>query len=261
MTAAWPELRFTKVPNAVLDGLAQATVSLAALKIALLTLRETIGFRKPAAPLSIGFIQKRTGLGRRHVVRGLKVLEIAGIVSVLRERPFSPPLVSLTDPSAWPLNGVQGEPLPVTEGNQQTVSNGNHPRAKRELLRAKREPSQKSYFKETILKKPTPTPDTPPAGGGNGVSPTPPRNPIQTVVLAYKHARGFPPEDIKWDKEEFPRCARTAKKLLDFFDGDLGKVLDCIEGVSKECKTRNLPWKLETIAKNAGDWKYGKLFR
>lgn len=79
--------------------------------------------------------------------------------------------------------------------------------------------------------------------------------PLRAVVWAYKCAKGFDPQDRKWDKRNFARSSKSAKELLDIFDGLALKAASCIVALAERFDSRQLDWKLETIVKHAEEWK------
>ncbi|TXH40873.1 MAG: hypothetical protein E6Q97_38870 [Desulfurellales bacterium] len=85
--------------------------------------------------------------------------------------------------------------------------------------------------------------------------------PVQKVVLGFKGALGVPENDKGWDEVYFPRYSRPARELVKLFDGNLGRIGDCIDHVSGALERRGLSWTPETIVKHAGDWKNGRLFK
>lgn len=82
---------------------------------------------------------------------------------------------------------------------------------------------------------------------------------IQRVICAYKNFIGVEPWDRDWDKAEFTRCSKPAKKILDDFNGDLQTAIRCVKECRDWFENENLSWRLESVAKNTMNWKFGKL--
>jgi len=83
-------------------------------------------------------------------------------------------------------------------------------------------------------------------------------SPEARIVCAYKKRKGTVPWDRSWDKADFPRYKKVAKELLRKL-GDWQQALRCLADCQTYYDSQGLPWKLETVVKNAMDWKYGKL--
>jgi hypothetical protein len=84
---------------------------------------------------------------------------------------------------------------------------------------------------------------------------------VQQVVLWFKSRMNIPESDKAWDKAYFTRYSASAKVILGLFDGDVDKAFDCVEAVSDGFNRKGLSWTPETIAKHAGDWKYGRFMK
>ena len=82
--------------------------------------------------------------------------------------------------------------------------------------------------------------------------------PLKKVVCGFKIVSGFAKDDRAWDKAHFRRASKSAKELLDFFDGDPIKAVDCIEDLANELKGKGLSWTLETIVKHSANYKIQK---
>lgn len=80
---------------------------------------------------------------------------------------------------------------------------------------------------------------------------------IRYIVLAYKVKSGHEFEDKAWDKLNFARCAKSAKKLFDYF-GNRRDAVKCIDDVSTDFEKKGLSWTLETVCKWASDYKIKK---
>jgi hypothetical protein len=86
--------------------------------------------------------------------------------------------------------------------------------------------------------------------------PTPPKalTDVQKVVLVYKQASGYPPEDKGWDQLNFARCSKTAKDLIAFF-GNGKDAADCIQDVYERLTSKGLTVTIETVRKHAAEYK------
>lgn len=83
---------------------------------------------------------------------------------------------------------------------------------------------------------------------------------VQKVVGVYRMASGFQKEDPIWDKAHFPRCAKSAKVLIDFL-GNWKMAADCIQDVYEHLTSKGLTVTMETIVKHSADWKKDYLER
>ena len=108
--------------------------------------------------------------------------------------------------------------------------------------------------------QPTPTPAAgkPPDGVRK---PYEIKTPGQQVVAAYKILTGFELEDRGWDAMYYPRFKKSAEALLKFFEGDVKRCCECMEGVKAWAEGKRLDWTLETLASRAADWKTGRLYQ
>lgn len=75
MTDAEP---YTKIPNALLDTMHE--LGNAELRIVLAIVRRTAGWQKECDVISLTQLETMTGLGRRHVIQGLRELETRGLI-------------------------------------------------------------------------------------------------------------------------------------------------------------------------------------
>lgn len=110
--------------------------------------------------------------------------------------------------------------------------------------------------------KPPALPVIPPSQPPKHPEPRPPRAPtgVQDVVKAFKIMMKAE-TDPTWDKVYFRRFSRPAHELLTLFEGDVGRVCDCIEAVVGKLEKKGLSWTPETIVKHAGDHKNGRLMK
>lgn len=80
---------------------------------------------------------------------------------------------------------------------------------------------------------------------------------IQTVIEAYKQAKGFNVNDKSWDKQNFSRFSRDAKNLLEVTSGP-DEACECIREESAWLNSKSLDWNLGTISKRFFEWKSRK---
>ncbi len=78
--------------------------------------------------------------------------------------------------------------------------------------------------------------------------------PLKKIIVVYKQVKGFKPDDCKWDKLNFARYIKSAKKLMDYL-GDLQTAAECIVETGEMLDNKGLSWTLETIVKHVSDWK------
>jgi phage replication O-like protein O len=69
---------YTRIPNALIEGMADLTG--AEVKIALLIARDSIGWRKPSARISVATFEKRLDISRRTTLEALRGLRSKGII-------------------------------------------------------------------------------------------------------------------------------------------------------------------------------------
>ena len=79
--------------------------------------------------------------------------------------------------------------------------------------------------------------------------------PLQKVVAGWKMISGNDKEDRDWDKLNWGRTAKSAKKLLEYFNGDWEITVDCMEGVYEHLTKKQLTCTIETICKWASEWR------
>lgn len=80
--------------------------------------------------------------------------------------------------------------------------------------------------------------------------------PIQEVVNFYKiEVEGVKPDDRKAINHDYRRYVREAKKLLEYFDGNIELTKKCISEVSQEFIGRELSFTINTIYKYADTWR------
>lgn len=78
---------------------------------------------------------------------------------------------------------------------------------------------------------------------------------IEMIINAWKISRGIDLTDKAWDKQYYPRYAKSSGELLDFM-GSVGDAIDCMEYLMKGFKKNGLSFTMETIVKRAEDYKY-----
>lgn len=79
--------------------------------------------------------------------------------------------------------------------------------------------------------------------------------PLKKVMCGYKLAKGVAYDDRAWDKANWSRHARSAKDLLDTFNGDWRGAVRCIEAIGHDFDGKELSWVLSTIVKHAWEWR------
>jgi len=80
--------------------------------------------------------------------------------------------------------------------------------------------------------------------------------PLQTIVDYYKEIKGY--TNIKeWDKINYSRFCKTAKKLMEVIPGGL-EIKSLIDWTNKYSQERSLEWTLETCLKYYSEWVQGK---
>ena len=80
--------------------------------------------------------------------------------------------------------------------------------------------------------------------------------PLQKCVAGWKIITGYKKDDREWDKLNWTRTAKTAKKLLDFISpGDHHLVVDCMQDIYEDLTKKGLSVTIETVAKHAAEWK------
>lgn len=79
--------------------------------------------------------------------------------------------------------------------------------------------------------------------------------PLDFVVLGYKKIKGFEFDDKGWDKRHYPRAAKTAKLILELFDGNWEKAVDYMCNFSIDYQMKRLDFTIETMYRNYDDWR------
>lgn len=77
---------------------------------------------------------------------------------------------------------------------------------------------------------------------------------LQKVVKAYFIKKEYKDKWEDWCKIYFRRYCKPAKQLIDYFK-DYKKAVDCIDDLGSFYDKKDLTWTLDTIVKNAPDWK------
>ncbi len=128
--------------------------------------------------------------------------------------------------------------------------------------------------KSTLPNRTKPTKKKPPlppeaGGGGSGSdkpsetpgAPTPkkPLTPLQIIVAGFKMRMNVPEDDKTWDKANYGFYAKHAKAMLDQFEGDLAKTLDCIDALADYFKANKLDWSPKAMVQWAWKYKAGTL--
>ena len=79
---------------------------------------------------------------------------------------------------------------------------------------------------------------------------------MKEIVIAWKALIGIDPEDKVWDKIHFARCLRSAKLLLEVFDGDEARAIKCVKAVYADLHDfKGLTVTIETVVKHAHAYK------
>ena len=76
---------------------------------------------------------------------------------------------------------------------------------------------------------------------------------MKRVMCTYKELIGICFDDRSWDEAQWKKWARSAKKLLKAFGGDVDTTIDYMEHRKKAFETNELTWNLATVASNAWD--------
>jgi hypothetical protein len=84
--------------------------------------------------------------------------------------------------------------------------------------------------------------------------PEPTELPIQAIVIFYKVLKGVEYDDRLWDKKHFARNMASAQDLIEICK-DYEQAKRCIEDLSGKYESIQFSWTLETIVKNAHEWK------
>lgn len=85
-----------------------------------------------------------------------------------------------------------------------------------------------------------------------------PLSSVQKIVNAYKISRGIPKDDKSWDKANFSRYSKSAKAMLECFDGDVQKSVAYVLLKADQFREKGLEYTLETLARHAYDAKGGR---
>jgi len=100
-------------------------------------------------------------------------------------------------------------------------------------------------------RKGTPIAGSSPAGGEDASKPYQQKeDPLSCVVYAWKLLEGQALEDRDWDKRCWGRTAKTAKALLEIFNGDWESCARYMQTFAKDYRFRKLSFTLETMLKN-----------
>lgn len=85
--------------------------------------------------------------------------------------------------------------------------------------------------------------------------PDPAKDPIGGIVMFYKALKKHIPfDDVAWDKQHWPRCAKAAKSLLTICETyEASKA--CIDELAEGMEEANRSWSLETVVRWAHEWK------
>ena len=82
--------------------------------------------------------------------------------------------------------------------------------------------------------------------------------PIRKAIVGWKMILGFKRDDRNWDKLEWGYTAKHVKPLLEVFDGDAKKLVDCMQDIHDtlaKAKPMPLECTIRTITRRAMIWK------
>lgn len=240
---------YTKIANELLEKIYALSISGGEFRLLLMVIRKTYGYGKKVDTISLSQFTKETGIDRSNVCKIIKSVVAKKLLHKAK--------------SAYSINKnyegwvVAKTPLVVARTPQGSGKLDNRVVAK--TPHTKETITKETKYKEIdqeigILRIPTPAvkkenPESAPKEYKK------PYTPHQRVVLTYKMVSGYELEDRAWDRMNFPRCVKSAKALLDYFDNNSDRAIECIEALGKEFTEKGLTWTLETICKHASNYQ------
>jgi len=240
----------TDIANEIMDALAKIRIPGEARQVLDFILRKTYGWHKTGDHISLSQFRDCTLMKTPHISRALDKLQIMNLIVItnIGDTQKGNFIEFNKDFDTWkPLPKKVTLPKKIIDQPQK----GNSPSPKKVDTKEIKEIKEKEISQ----------------GEGQPVNPIKPEpepkayvldTPLQKVVCGYKMIQGFAKEDKIWDKAHYARCVKPAKILLEFFEGDYIKAVDCIEDLSNELKAKGLSWTLETIVKHSANYKLQK---
>jgi phage replication O-like protein O len=95
------ENNFTQVPNELLEQICRCSLNGSTMRVLLAIYRKTYGWHKDAGLISIGQLQKLTGLSQRTVIYALQNLEAKKVIVIKRETTFANVISLQIDCELW----------------------------------------------------------------------------------------------------------------------------------------------------------------
>ena len=160
-----PQLQngYTRIANELLEAICRLNISGNELRILLFIVRRTYGFGKSSADISLSEISEATGVRRNHVLRALKKLSDAKIITRQTDR-TKPQSISIEkNYEEWSVESCASLLLPKTvtvtkNGNSGVTKNGNSTYYKENIKENIKEKGKESYslkpyghFKNVLL--------------------------------------------------------------------------------------------------------------
>jgi len=78
---------------------------------------------------------------------------------------------------------------------------------------------------------------------------------IKKVIAAYLTMKNITEENKAWVRAEWPRMARASKRILEFCLNDADRAQNMVIEMGRGFNAKDLTWTLETVAKNAENWR------
>jgi phage replication O-like protein O len=111
---------YTRISNELLDAIAKSQFNATQLKILLVCMRRTYGYQKKEAELSLTFLSKGTGTGKRYIQREILKLLDDNVLILVRESTFkNSRIISLNkDYTTWNSRTIEQQTVNCTTGEQ-----------------------------------------------------------------------------------------------------------------------------------------------
>lgn len=79
-------------------------------------------------------------------------------------------------------------------------------------------------------------------------------DPVSRVIYAYKLFKGFAKDDSGWDQRNWPRCMKTAPKILELAKGDPVIAERYVVAFGQWADKKRMEYRIETLVKCYDDW-------
>jgi len=248
------DFKFTKIKHEILEALCRTRIPGEARQVLDCIIRKTYGFSKKEDWIALSQFVVATGLSKPRISHSLKKLFAMNIIA----KKGNGKIGLQTNPNLW-------KPLPKKAKPEIIAKKG------KKLCQIRQEPLPLlgTTIDNTTID--TTTKDNNYSKGeGKGKDKNltfEPKTPLQKIIACYMFKKRPELQDVepgqtekireikKWNKLNYKKWVKYANELLEYFDGDYRKVIECIDELGEQFdKLGN--WTLAAVARGASDWEY-----